>query len=307
MRNIFANTLIDIASYDEKLVLLMAEVGFGVVESYEKLFPERFYNTGISEQNLILTACGLAMQGMHPVAYSMSSFLPTRAFEMIKDAVCYQKLPVTLVGIGSGISYGKLGSTHHAPEEFALMNCLPNMRVIFPANGDECRAALKYAIRLDSPCYIGLEKCRAVIMEQEFIYSPKWKKYENKCKKTNIVLIAVGYLLNLALEVMDALEVEGIGCNIYSAQTLKPFDDNAIREACEIGNIFIIEEQYRYGGIGTGIAQFILENNLFSKISHFEVVGLSDKFMDVVSDEDTILKNNGICLDEIIRRVRRTI
>ena len=154
MRNSFLNAITECARQDERVALLMAEVGFSVVEPFEKEFPNRFYNTGIAEQNLVATSAGMAVAGMRPIAYSMSSFLATRAFEQIKVSVCYQNVPVILISTGSGLSYGEMGSTHHAIEESDILRSLPNLKVAFPSDGYELSETIKYALSQDSPFFI---------------------------------------------------------------------------------------------------------------------------------------------------------
>lgn len=300
MRNIFTNTLIEIARKNEKLVLLMAEVGYGVVEPFQREFPNRFYNTGISEQNLVLTAAGLALRGYHPVAYSMSSFLPTRAFEMIKDSVCYQNLPVTLVGIGAGVSYGELGSTHHAVEESALMRTLPNIDVIFPADGDGCRAALKYAIAAQKPVYIGLEKIAVKETGNEIVFSEKWKKVRTG---NDGALFVCGTLLEDGIVAADKLKEKNIHLSVYKMEAVKPMDYGAIEDACETKNIFVADEHANMCGISAQIAQYIMERGLHKNLENYATVAIPDSFPKEVWRADSLRKKYGLCAEHFINLI----
>lgn len=305
MRDVFVNTLIDIAKKDEKLVLLMAEVGFGVVEPFQEQFPDRFYNVGISEQNLILVAAGMALQGYHPVAYSMSSFLATRAFEMIKTSICYQNLPVTLVGIGSGVSYGKMGSTHHATEESALMRVLPNMEVIFPADGDGCKAALEYAIQSDTPTYIGLEKERAQVSDASATFSKLWKKvYDGG---DDAAVIACGTMVNPALQAAYSLKEKGIGVTVYSAQVVKPLDQETIKDACQRKNLLILDEHSKCCGLGAEIAGYVLESGNHNAISNYSVVSIPDEYPEMIKSENTLRTEYGMDPIAIVNRIEKMI
>ncbi len=301
MRDAFVKGLIEIAEKDDKVVLLMAEVGFGVVEPFEQRFPKRFFNTGISEQSLALNAAGLAISGFHPIAYSMSSFLPTRAFEMIKDSVCYQDLPVVLVGIGSGISYGEMGSTHHAIEESALMRCLPNMTVIFPSDGDECIGALKYAVSLQKPVYIGMEKVRAKATDAKKGFSPLWEK-------TGVgkdgAIISVGTMNETALKVRTALSVDGIDFAVYRANVVKPLDYEAINDALRSKRLLILDEHVSIGGVGESISAYILQSGQATMLDYFKIISIADEFPDVVYSMVDLLKRYNLTVDQIVKFIR---
>lgn len=304
MRNAFIRGLIDIAKEDDKLVLLMAEVGFGVTEPFERLYPDRFYNVGISEQSLVLNAAGLAIKGLHPVAYSMSSFLPTRAFEMIKDSVCYQNLPVVLVGIGSGVSYGELGSTHHAIEEEAIMRSLPNLTVMFPCNSDDCISALRYAFSKNGPVYIGLEKINCPISGNVEKYSLSWKKFGIG---KDGAIIAVGTMYKTALCVAEKLKEQNLDICVYCANTVKPMDCSAIEEAIDNGRVFVLDEHVSIGGVGESIARYILETGKASKIKSFINFSLKDEFPKLIYSMNDLLSNNGLVVEKIASDISKVV
>jgi transketolase len=289
MRNAFVNTLLDIAETDRRVALLMAEVGFSVVEPFEKKFPARFFNTGIAEQNLILTAAGMAMDGMRPVAYSMSCFLPSRAFEQIKVSVCYQNLPVTIAAIGAGTSYGEMGPTHHATEESALMRVLPNLTVIFPSDGNELASALRYSINSDSPTYISFPKAP----------SPKLPPHDFemrhavRCRKgRDGAIIAVGTAVSDALAASGILSAKGLDLSVYGIHTVKPLDHESIMEACETENVFVVDEHQNHAGIAGDIARSILENG--ARVNRFRSISIDDKFAPSVARHPELLDHFGL-------------
>lgn len=294
MRNYFVNTMIECAKEDPSVALLMAEVGFSVVEPFEKEFPNRFFNTGISEQNLVLTAAGMAVAGMHPVAYSMASFLPSRAFEMIKVSVCYQNLPVIILSIGSGLSYGELGSTHHSIEESALMRSLPNLNVVFPSNGKELGNVLKYALRDNKPYYISFPKAPAPNADEhvfEFGKAVKWRKGKDGA------IIAVGFSVNNAIIASDMLKEKGLDIAVYGLHTVKPLDKQAIIEAAKTKNIFVVDEHNYAAGIGGEIARLILEDGV--KINKYHEFSIPDCFVDNVSRYSELLDMYNLSAERI--------
>jgi transketolase len=298
MRNAFVNTLIDTAETDPRVALLMAEVGFSVVEPFEKKFPARFFNTGIAEQNLILTDAGMAMDGMRPVAYSMSCFLPSRAFEQIKVSVCYQNLPVTIAAIGAGMSYGEMGPTHHATEESALMRVLPNLTVIFPSDGAELAAALRYSINSDSPAYISFQKAPSPKLPAHDFEAGKAVRYK---KGRDGAIIAVGMAVSDALAASGSLRDKGLELSVYGLHTVKPLDRCAITEACKTENIFIVDEHQNRAGVAGDIAALILESG--AGIKRFRDISIGGGFAPKVARYPELLDQFGLSSAKIAETV----
>lgn len=284
MRNSFVNTMIECAKKDESIALLMAEVGFSVVEPFEKKFPERFFNTGIAEQNLVLTAAGMALNGMHPVAYSMSAFLPSRAYELIKVSVGYQDLPVILVSVGTGLTYGELGSTHHAIEESALMRSIPNLTVEFPANAKELSDTLKYAFSVNKPFYISFPKAPNMELFDHGYKCGKGTKYKDG---KDGAFIAVGYSVHNALKAAENLKQKGLDIAVYGLHTVKPLDDEIIIEASKTGNIFVVDEHQTCGGIASEVAKIIVQNGI--RLKNFKEFSIPDAFVENVSRYNELL------------------
>ena len=278
MRKSFVDTMIECAREDENVVLLMAEVGFSVVEPFEKEFPNRFFNTGIAEQNLVLTAAGMALKGLRPVAYSMSAFLDSRAFEQIKVSVAYQNLPVVLISVGSGLSYGEMGSTHHAIEESAIMRSLPNLNVVFPSNAVELRGALKKALSDNKPYYISYPKAMAP-ETKEYPFEPGKAVCHREGKDGSI--LAFGFSVNDAIAASDILKDKGLNIGVYGFHTVKPLDREAICKAAATGNIFVVDEHNYSAGMGGETARILLENKI--KIDNFVDISVPDCFQDVVA------------------------
>lgn len=302
MRKYFIDTMMECAKKDNRVALLMAESGFSVVEPFEKEFPDRFYNTGIAEQNLVLTAAGLAMSGMKPVAYTMASFLPSRAFEMIKISVCYQNLPVVLVATGSGLSYGPLGSTHHSIEESALMRSLPNMNVLFPSSGKELEEAIKFALSEEKPYYISFPKLPAPEIEERQFEFGKAVKYTCGDKAT---IFAVGFAVHDAMKAAEVLKQKGIETSVYGLHTVKPIDKEAILEGAKNKRIFVIDEHQSVGGVGSEIAKIILEHGM--AIEKFVDLGIPDCFVDKVASYNELKEMYHISAEKIVEKVVNNI
>lgn len=273
MRNAFLQAMLEGAAADERVSLLMAETGFSVVEPFQQRFPDRFYNTGIAEQDLVSVAAGMALGGLRPVAYSMSAFLPSRGFEQIKIDVCYQDLPVVLVSTGTGLSYGNLGATHHAAEESALMRALPNLTVFFPACGEELGEMFRYGLKSEHPTYISMPKAASPkLPEHQFVPG------RPVCYRTGAdgTIFAVGHSAAEALQAAEQLERQGVHMSVYGLHTLKPLDAGEICTAAGTSRVFVVEEQQRSAGVGGDIARILLEGG--AQLKTFRSFAVPDQF-----------------------------
>lgn len=298
MRNAFLQALLEGAAADERVALLMAEVGFSVVEPFQKQFPDRFYNTGIAEQDLVSVAAGMALGGMRPVAYSMSAFLPSRAFEQIKIDVCYQDLPVVLVSTGTGISYGNLGATHHATEEGALMRTLPNLTVFFPGCGEELRGAIRYALASEHPSYISMPKAVSPKLPEHQFVPGKPVCYR---AGTDGTVFAVGHSAVDALRAADSLAEQGVQLGVYGLHTLKPLDGQAICAAAGAGWVFVVEEQQRSAGVSGDIARILLEGG--AQLKAFRSFAVPEQFAGPVLSWQEQTEEYGLSADGLVRGI----
>ena len=299
MRNAFVQSLISCAEQDSRVALLMAEVGFSVVEPFEQKFPDRFFNTGIAEQSLVTTAAGMAVAGMRPVAYSMSCFLPSRAFELIKVSLCYQNLPVTLVGVGAGLSYGEMGPTHHAAEESSIMCTLPNMTVIFPCDAADMRDALAWSVGHEGgPVYISFPKAAAPVLPAHDFETGKAVKYRSG---RDGAILAVGMMTETALRAADLLSNLNIQLSVYGLHTVKPMDQAAVAEAAQTGNVFVLDEHF--ASTGELIASIILKQAI--PIQRFLDISLPDLFPDKIMRYSEMLDAYDLTAVKISDRIAR--
>ena len=302
MRNTFINTVIDCARKDSNVALLMAEVGFSVVEPFENEFPNRFFDTGIAEQDLVSLAAGMALAGMRPIAYSMSAFLSSRAFEQIKVDVCYQDLPVLLISTGSGLSYGQQGATHHATEESALMRCLPNLTVIFPSCACELENAIRYGLSSNHPTHISFPKASSPNLPNHNIKIGEPVCYREGSDGT---LFAVGYNVKDAIKAAELLSGKGINLSIYGIHTLKPIDKNCICKAVKNETVFVLEEQLSDAGVSSDLAKILLEGNV--PIRKFKSYSVPNCFANQVFSYYEQLDYYGLTPDKLSEDIIRNI
>ena len=159
MRIAFIKKVIELAEKNKNIYILTADTGFKVFEGFREKFPERYLNVGISEASMIGIAAGLALSNKIVFTYAITPFVTMRCFEQIRNDLCYQRLPVVLIGVGQGLTYAGAGATHHSIEDIAIMNCLPNMTIVCPGDPFEVSRAIEESVRLvDGPCYIRLGK-----------------------------------------------------------------------------------------------------------------------------------------------------
>ncbi len=166
MRNMFIKELMRYAEIDSRVVLITGDLGYSVLEPFQKKFPERFINAGIAEQNMTGVAAGLALSGKIPFTYSIANFSTLRCLEQIRNDICYHNVNAKIVSVGSGFSYGTQGYTHHGTEDISIMRCLPNMRVFSPADSVETQALVRKMMEIEGPCYLRLAKSDEPIIHE---------------------------------------------------------------------------------------------------------------------------------------------
>ena len=256
MRNAFASEITELACHDKRIVLLSADIGNRLFDGLKERCPGRFYNCGVAEANMVSMASGMAICGMRPVAYTITPFITARCLEQIRLDVCYQKVPVVLVGTGAGLSYASLNATHHSCEDIAILRVLPNMTILCPGDPVEVRLALRAALRHDGPVYIRLgKKGEPVIHQQEPEFEiGKWIVLR---QGGEICLLSTGNVLPLALEIAELLGSKGIESSLVSCHTVKPLDTDFLNWAFAHYRLVVsIEEHSIIGGLGGSIAEW---------------------------------------------------
>lgn len=300
MRKAFVNKLTQLVSKNKDIYLLTGDLGFSVFEEFKKNFPNNYLNVGVSESNMIGMAAGMAMRGKQVFVYSIIPFVTLRCLEQIRNDLCYQRLPVKIIGVGEGLSYGTAGVTHHALEDIAVMSALPEMTVIAPGDPIEVELAVEKSLELKGPCYIRLGKSgEPILHKKEFIFEIG-KSIVLKNGK-NITLISTGNMLETALKVYGILKKENINCKVVSMHTIKPIDrDTIIKYATETNVIVSIEEHSKIGGLGSHIADVITEEMLRVKLLK---IALPDEFIHTVGSQNYLKKLYELTPDQIAKKI----
>lgn len=298
MRNHLINKITELAEEDKNIILITGDLGFGVLDSFQKKYPKRFINAGIAEQNMAAIAAGLALEGNKVFIYSIGNFPTLRCIEQIRNDICYHNANVKILAVGSGFAYGTLGMTHHATEDLAIMRALPNMKVFTPCDSISAEAIAQDICKINGPCYVRLERGG----ESE-IFSKNEKFEIGKLKEIrkgyDIAVITIGTVINEAIKAADILREQNNYISVYSVYSLKPIDKEQILEiAKKYKYIITVEEHQIIGGLGSTIAEIIAENNMITKIIR---LGLNDEFTSVVGNQEYLREVYKINYKNIIK------
>lgn len=301
MRNKFAEVLLQLMEQDDKVVLLYADIGNRLFNKHKELAPDRVINAGIAEANMASMAAGMAKMGLKPVIYTITPFTTARNFEQIKIDIAYQNLPVTIVGTGSGLAYANLGPTHHSFEDIALMRVLPNMQVVCPCDSNELSALLPQAIASGKPCYLRIgKKNEPLINVQE--PSATIGKVNIIKRGLDVCILAVGTIIDLAVELQHKLEEQGKDVQLVSFHTVKPLDSEFLLSLVnQYRQVIILEEHSKHCGAGSAIFEWQIDNNVMLNISHFAI---DDKFIDQVGSTQSARIKAGLSLDFILNKLK---
>ncbi len=259
MRSGFFRGLEELAERDERVFLLVGDLGYAVTDSFAKRFPNRFLNPGVAEQNMTGIAAGLALSGKIVFTYSIANFPILRCLEQVRNDICYHRANVKIVAVGGGLAYGSLGSTHHATEDLAIMRALPEMVVVAPGDPAEAEAATHALAAHPGPCYLRLGRADEPRVHQDGIDFRLGSAIQ-VTDGNNVTLIATGGMLMTAVQVAETLRGKGIGVRVLSMHTVKPLDVEAILAAArETAAIFTLEEHSVTGGLGSAVAEVLAE------------------------------------------------
>lgn len=261
MRNAFIDELVRLARQNPSIVLIVGDLGYSVVEPFAEEFPERFINAGVAEQNMMGLAAGMASEGCHVFVYSIANFPTFRCAEQIRNDVAYHNLPVTIVAVGGGLSYGALGYSHHAVQDYALIRAMPNMLIASPGDPMEVRGCLRYLIDNPQPSYLRLNKAGEIFLHKEVpILSPgQWKLIHVGNGDSTRAHLAVGYALQIAYRSLQkkseyskdylfSMPLWGMGYKKYQVEQVKPFD-----------YVTIYEDHLRDGGFSSWMLESLLD------------------------------------------------
>lgn len=289
MREAFVRALTELASGDERVLLVNGDLGFGVLTDFIERFPNQYVNAGIAEQNMTAIACGSALTGARAYTYSIGNFPTLRCLEQLRNDVCYHHSDVIVVAVGGGFSYGQLGISHFATEDLAIMRALPGMTVVAPSDPWQAYALTLQLHARGGPAYLRIDKGSAGLPSGEV----ELGKVREVRSGSDAVLFTTGGILSEGLAAAGTLADEGVGIRVVDVHTIKPLDVDGILEAAgECGHVFTLEEHVVSGGLGSAIAETCADAGLALK--SFHRIGLGDAFPDVVGDQPYLRARFGL-------------
>jgi transketolase len=303
MRNRFADTFYELGKKDPRLCVVVADISpAGSIAKFRSEFPDRFINTGVAEQIMIGMVAGMAQRGLRPFAYTIATFTLYRPFEMVRDDLCYQNLPVTIVGIGGGVTYSTLGATHHAQEDVAIACALPNMNVIAPCDPAEVEAATRWCAQQErGPVYLRLGKAGEPDFTKDAVEPWQFGKLRYITRGRDVCILSYGPVMKMATEIADAYRAKGKTVSIISAHTLKPLDIEGVVDALrEHKHVIVIEELAPHGGLGPRIKEIAWESKATCRIDTF---ALDDAFHHVYGSHADILAAHGLSSKAILAKL----
>lgn len=299
-RDAYGAALVDLGKRNNNVVVLDADLsGSTKTIKFAKAFPERFFNIGISEQDMMGTAGGLSLTGKIPFASTFAIFASGRAWEQIRQTISYSHLNVKVVATHGGITVGEDGASHQALEDIALMRAIPGMTVIVPSDGFETKQVIDTIAEIEDPVYVKLGRAKVSPVMPEGYKFQIGKAYTFSLGK-DVNIIANGIMVSAALKASAMLKEEGIDAGVINMATVKPLDNSAVLAAAKSSGFIVTAEEHSViGGLGGAVAEFISENHpvKLKRIGTNDTFGCSGK-------PDELLKLFGLTAEDIVKAVR---
>ena len=274
-REAYGNALAEFGEKYDFVVLdadLAAATKTGV---FKKKFPERFFDCGIAEGNMMTVAAGLAAAGQVPFASTFAMFAAGRAFEQIRNSIAYPHLNVKIGATHAGITVGEDGATHQCLEDLGVMRTIPGMAIVNPADATEARAAVEWAINYNGPVYLRFGRMAVPVLFDKDTYKFEFGKGVKLAEGKDVTIVATGIMVDMALSARELLAAEGIDARVINIHTIKPIDrDIIIAAASETGAIVTAEEHNVIGGLGSAVAEVVAETKPVPVLR----VGTEDRF-----------------------------
>lgn len=305
MRNTFADTFYELGKEDPRLVVVVADISpAGSIAKFREDFPNRFINTGVAEQIMIGMCAGMALRGLRPFAYTIATFTLYRPFEFVRDDLGYHELPVTIVGIGGGVTYSTLGGTHHAMEDVAVASAIPGMSVISPCDPLESKWATHWCAKENEkgPVYLRLGKAGEPILTNNAIDPFQVGKIRYIKRGKDTCIMSYGPTVAKALELARQFEIErGESVSVVSCHTIKPLDIKGVTEILHSHKcVLVMEEHVPHGGLGSRVKEVAWDTNAPCELKTFS---LKDKFVHVYGSHEELLSAHGFTIKDIVASI----
>lgn len=296
-RDAYGKTLAQLGHEDPRIVVLTADLaGSTKTASFATEHPDRFFNMGVAEANMIGTAAGLAMSGCRPFVSTFAVFATGKMWEQIRQVVAYPKVPVRIAATHAGLTVGEDGASHQMLEDISNMRVLPNMRVIVPADAVEAAAVTRFAASCDDgPIYVRLARAAFPVIHGEG-FSFELGRSELLVEGTDVTIVACGVMVSVALEACERLAESGISAEVINASSIKPLDaETIVASAAKTGAVVTAEEHQIIGGLGSAVCEILSERHPTRVVR----VGVDDRFGQS-GDADALLSHYGLDVDGLV-------
>tara|TARA_B100000965_G_C19599042_1_gene761594 strand:+ start:4359 stop:5276 length:918 start_codon:yes stop_codon:yes gene_type:complete len=304
MRNKFADVIYKIGKKDNRICAIVADISpAGSMINFREEFPDRFINCGVAEQSMIGIAAGLALKGMRPFCYTIATFSIYRPFEMIRVDLCYQNLPVTVIGMGAGVIYSTLGGTHHTMEDIAVASAIPNMTVIAPCDPIEMELATEWcATKSSGPVYMRLGKAGEPNLTNNAIDEFVIGKIRYLKKGKKIAILSYGITVSMAFDLEKRFAEINENVSVICIHTIKPLDKKNISKILmEYEKVVILEEHVPHGGLSSKVKEIAIDCGNNAKIYSYT---LQDQFIHFYGSHKELLSRHGLDVDKIFEDLK---
>lgn len=291
MRTVIIDGIYNLMKQNRNVYFLTGDLGFSVVEKIEKEFPKQFINVGVAEQNMMGIASGLAMSGKKVFVYSIIPFVTMRCFEQVRNDICYHNLDVTILGVGAGLSYGILSSTHFALEDIAIFRPLPNMSIFSPADETEAKMGMDFVKNYHRPFYFRIgKKLEPVVFEKpyKFIFGKAHVMEEGK----DITILTTGPILHEVVQAIPLLKHKGIHSTLIDIHTIKPLDEKTIIKHSKGKKLVVtVEEHGMIGALGSAVSEVLSTMGNMPKLKR---IGTADEFIKITGSQQFLREYVGL-------------
>jgi transketolase len=303
MRNRFADVFYELGKADPRLCVVVADISpAGSIAKFRTEFPRRFVNTGVSEQIMIGMVAGMAQRGLRPFAYTIATFTLYRPFEMVRNDLCYQNLPVTIVGIGGGVTYSTLGATHHAQEDVAIACAIPNLAVVAPCDPSETEAATRWcAAQERGPVYLRLGKAGEPDLTKQAPDGWAFGKLRRLREGRDVCILSYGPIMKRVFVLAERFTAAGKSAAIASVHTLKPLDVEGLTGILRsFKHVVVVEECAPNGSLAMRVKELAWTADASCRIDTFT---LKDAFIHCYGSHDDILDAHGLGVADMAARL----
>ena len=300
MRDKFADVIYKIGKKDKKIAVLVADISpAGAISNFREEFPNRFINTGVSEQSMIGIAAGMALQGLRPFCYTIATFSLFRPYEMVRVDLGYQNLPVTIIGMGAGVVYSTLGGTHHSMEDISIASSIPNMTVLAPCDPEEMKKAVLWCVKESKgPVYMRMGKAGEPNLTEKALDPFIVGKIRYIKRGKDVAILSYGLSMDMCIKAAKKIEEKGQTVSIISVHTIKPIDIIGIKEVLNNHKeVLVVEEHIPHGGLGSRVKEIAWDNKVKCEL---KTLSLKDQFIHFYGTHGELLAKHGLSVETIV-------